>query len=113
MASMVELRARLGANVRERRRQLGVSQHELGLRAEVHPGAISPLELGRTLPRIEAFIRLSGALEARPSDLTAGILWTPAEAVVVPGDFEVPDDPELAAQAARLRQASAGGRRRR
>lgn len=108
-----ELRARLGINMRECRMRLGISQHELGFRAEVHPNAISPLELGQTLPRIETFIRLAGALEARPNDLVAGIIWTPAEAVVVPGDFEVPSDPELAAEAAKLREASSRARRRR
>lgn len=107
-----DLRARLGVNVRACRRRLGISQHELGFRAEVHPNAISPLELGQKLPQIETFIRLVGALEARPNELVAGILWTPAVAVVTPGDFDVPSDPELAAEAARLREASARGRRR-
>lgn len=107
-----DLRARLGVNVRACRKRLDISQHELGFRAEVHPNAISPLELGQTLPQIETFIRLAGALEARPNDLVAGILWTPAEAVLTPGDFEVPNDPELAVEAARLREASASGRRR-
>lgn len=107
-----KLRARLGVNVRTCRKRLGISQHELGFRAEVHPNAISPLELGQKLPQIETFIRLVGALEATPDDVVAGILWTPAEAVVTPGDFEVPSDPELAAEAARLREASVGGGRR-
>lgn len=107
-----ELRARLGINMRECRRRLGISQHELGFRAETHPNAISPLELGQTLPRIETFIRLAGALEVTPNDLTAGILWTPAEAVVVTGDFDVPSDPALAEEAAALRKASPGWRRR-
>jgi transcriptional regulator with XRE-family HTH domain len=107
-----ELRARLGANVRECRRRLGISQEELGHRAETHPTVISPLELGQRLPCIETFIRFAGALKVAPNDLVAGILWTPAEAVVVPGDFEVPDDPALAAEAAALREASAARRRR-
>jgi transcriptional regulator with XRE-family HTH domain len=107
------LRAKLGVNVRDCRKRLGISQHDLGFRAEVHPNAISPLELGQTMPQIETFIRLAGALEATPNDLVAGILWTPAEAVVVPGDFDVPSDPELAAEAAKLREASAPGKRRR
>lgn len=99
-----ELQARLGVNMRECRKRLGISQHELGFRAETHPNAISPLELGQTLPRIETFIRLTGALEVTPNDLIAGIVWTPAEAIVTPGDFEVPSDPELAAEAAALRK---------
>lgn len=107
-----ELRARLGMNMRKARKQLSISQHELGFRAEVHPAAISPLELGEVLPKIETFIRLAGALEVTPGDLTAGILWLPPKRTVVPGNFEVPSDPARAAEAAALREASPGRRRR-
>lgn len=107
-----ELRARLGMNMREHRERLGISQHEAGFRAEVHPNAISPMELGQTMPRIETFIRVAGALETTPGDLTAGIIWTPAEVVMVPGDFQVPNDPKLAAKAAALREAKPRRRRK-
>jgi hypothetical protein len=71
------------------------------------------MELGQKLPRIDTFIRLVGALEVTPNELTAGIVWTPAEATITPGGFEVPDDPELAAEIAALRaSAPARGRRR-
>jgi transcriptional regulator with XRE-family HTH domain len=106
-----ELRARLGINLRECRRRLGISQYEVSFRAETHMNAISALELGKRLPRIDTFIRLAGALEATPSELTAGILWTPAEQVVVPGGFEAPEDAELAAEVAALRKAARRGRR--
>ena len=104
LLSAEQVQRRLGQNVREHRERLGISQLELGFRAETHPKAISPLELGRTLPRIETFIRLAGALEVRADELSAGILWTPAEALVVPGEFDVPSDPGLSAQAAALRR---------
>lgn len=107
-----ELRARLGMNMRKHRERLGISQHELGYRAEVHPAAISPMELGKTMPRIETFIRVAGALEATPGELAAGIVWTPAKVVMVSGDFQVPSDPDLAAKAAALREASPRPRRR-
>jgi transcriptional regulator with XRE-family HTH domain len=113
MQSADQLQRRLGQNVRERREALAISQHELGFRAETHPNAISPLELGHTLPRIETFIRLAGALEVTADELSAGILWTPGEAVVLPGDFEVPSDPELAAQAEALREVRPTRRRHR
>jgi transcriptional regulator with XRE-family HTH domain len=100
-----ELRERLGGNLRECRQRLGISQHELAFRAATHITAISPLELGQKLPRVDTFIRLAGALEAVPNDLVAGILWTPAEPIVTPGGFEIPDDPELAAEVAALREA--------
>lgn len=109
-----ELRARLGANIRECRERLGISQHEFAFRAETHVTAISPLELGQKLPRIDTFIRLAGALKVTPNELTAGIDWTPAEQVVVPGGFEVPSDPALSAEVASLREAGLHkkGRRR-
>ncbi len=107
-----ELRARLGMNMRKHRERLGISQHEVGYRAEVHHNAISPMELGQTMPRIETFIRVAGALRATPGELTAGIIWTPAEVVMVPGDFQVPSDPELAAKAAALREEKPRRRRK-
>ena len=106
-----ELRARFGLNLSECRKCLGISQHEVSFRAETHMNAISALETGKRLVRIDTFIRLAGALEATPSELTAGILWTPAEQVVVPGGFEAPEDAELAAEVAALRKAARRGRR--
>jgi len=106
-----ELRARLGINMRKCRGRLGISQHEVAFRAETHHTLISPLELGQTLPHIDTFIRLAGALEATPDELTAGIIWTPAEPIVVPGTFEVPTDPALAAEVAALRKKPRGRHR--
>lgn len=100
-----ELRERLGANLRECRKRLGISQEEVSFRAETHATAISALELGERVPRIDTFIRVAGALEATPNELTTGILWTPAEAIVVPGGFEVPEDPALATEVAALKGA--------
>lgn len=109
-----ELRERFGVNLRECRKRLGISQWELSFRAETGLGAVSPMELGQKLPRIDTFIRMAGAVEATPNELTAGILWSPAEAIITPGGFEVPDDPELAAEIAALREsAPARGRRHR
>ena len=102
--STEELRERFGSNLRACRKRLGISQEGLSSRAETHPKMISGLELGARLPRIDTFIRLAGALEATPNELTAGILWVPAEEVVSPGGFEVPDDPALAAEVASLRE---------
>lgn len=106
-----ELRERLGANLRAHRERLGISQEEVSIRAETHRNSVSALELGRKLPRIDSFIRLAGALEATPSELTAGILWMPAEAIVVSGGFEVPEDAALAAEVAGLRERTLRGRR--
>ncbi len=99
-----ELRERLGANLRECRKRLGISQEEVSFRAETHATVISALELGERVPRIDTFVRVAGALEAAPGELTSGIVWTPAEAVVVPGGFEVLEDSALAAEVAALRE---------
>jgi transcriptional regulator with XRE-family HTH domain len=99
-----ELRSRLGINLRTHREGLGISQHEVARRAKIGIASISPLERGETMPRIDSFIRLAGALEAEPNDLTAGVLWRPAEKIITPGGFEVPPDPELEAEVAALRE---------
>ena len=100
-----QLRAKFGENLRHCRERLGISQHELAFRAEAHIGSISPLERGERLPRITTFLKIAGAVEATPDELTVGILWTPARATVLPGGFEVPDHPALVAEAALLREA--------
>lgn len=107
-----ELRERLGINLRECRARLGISQHEVSFRSETGLASVSPIELGRKLPRIDTFIRLAGALEVTPNELTAGIVWMPAERVVTPGGFEVPTDPALAAEVAALREAGPGRRKK-
>ena len=104
------LRSRLGTNVRKHRKRLGISQEEFGFRAEIHPTAVSLLELGQTLPYIQTFIRVAGALGVATDDLTAGILWTPPEKIVTPGVFEVPDDPDLTAEVAALRAQATPGK---
>ncbi len=106
LPSTDELRERLAINIKSRRERLGISQDELAHRAEIHYSSLWPLESGRQLPRIDSFIRLVGALGVNPNDLTAGIIWLPAEGIVVPGGFEVPDDPELAAEVAALRAST-------
>lgn len=108
-----EVKARFGINLRERRRHLGISQHELSLRAETHMTAVSALELGQRLPRVDTVIRMAGALEATPNELIEGIVWTPAERILAPGGFEAADDPDLDAEVAALREAVRQGRRSR
>jgi transcriptional regulator with XRE-family HTH domain len=101
-----ELKERFGGNVREHRKRLGISQYELAFRAEISHPSISLIELGKKLPRIDTVIRLAGALGAKPSELAAGITWVPAEVVATPGSFDVPEDPELAAEVEELRRVT-------
>jgi transcriptional regulator with XRE-family HTH domain len=107
-----ELRERFGVNLRECRKRLGISQHELSFRSEMALTSISLLELGKKQPRIDSFIRLAGALEVTPNVLAAGIHWMPGEVVATPGSFDVPEDPKLAAEVAALRSTAAGRGRR-
>lgn len=103
-----ELRARFGINLREARLRLGdVSQEELAFRAGLSRTMVSPFEQGKRMPRIDSVIRLAGAAETTPNELVTGIHWTPNEVVVVEaGGFVVPDDPDLTAEVAALREES-------
>lgn len=108
-----ELRQRLGANVRRHPKRLGISQEEFAFRADMHPTAVSQLEIGQTLPFVHTCIRVAGGLGVTADDLTAGILWTPPETIIAPGGFEVPDDPDLTAEVVALRAQATPGKRRR
>jgi transcriptional regulator with XRE-family HTH domain len=99
-----EMKERFGVNLRECRKRVGISQHELSFRAEMGLNSVSLLELGTKQPRIDTFIRLAGALGVTPNEL--------AEVVATPGSFDVPDDPKLAAEIAALRSTAAGRGRR-
>jgi transcriptional regulator with XRE-family HTH domain len=105
------MKERFGVNLRECRKRLGVSQHELSFRAEMGLNSVSLLELGTKQPRIDTFIRLAGALGVTPNELAAGIQWMPAEVVATPGSFDVPDDPKLEIDAGYKVQFEVEGRR--
>lgn len=102
-----EMCKRFGMNLRRCRERLGISQEELGFRIGAHPSTVGPFERGKKLPMIERFIRLTGSLEVMPNELVEGIAWTPGEAIVTPGGFDVPDDPAVAAELATLRASTA------
>jgi transcriptional regulator with XRE-family HTH domain len=107
-----EMKERFGVNLRECRKRLGISQHELSFRAEMGLNSVSLLELGTRQPRIDTFICLASSLGVTPSELAVGIQWMPAEVVATPGSFDVPADPELAAEVAAMRSAAPGRGRR-
>lgn len=66
-------------NVLIHRRRAGLSQEELGFRAEVHRTEIGQLERGHRLPRIDTVVKVAGALGVDTAVLLAGMLWTPGE----------------------------------
>jgi transcriptional regulator with XRE-family HTH domain len=72
---------RFASNLRQLRRERGLSQEDLSWRSQVHRTQISLLEGGHRLPRFLTLIKLAGALDATPNDLTEGITWDPIVAV--------------------------------
>jgi transcriptional regulator with XRE-family HTH domain len=69
---------RFGQNLRRARQLAGLSQEELGERAELHRTEVGRLERGDRIPRIDTLLRLAGAMAIPPAELVDGIDWTPA-----------------------------------
>jgi transcriptional regulator with XRE-family HTH domain len=65
---------RFAENLVIHRQRAGLSQEELGFRADLHRTEISALEQGRE-PKMATIIKLAGTLEVTPNDLLAGIEW--------------------------------------
>jgi transcriptional regulator with XRE-family HTH domain len=63
----------LGEVVRTLRREQGLSQGDLGVKAELHPTWISHIESGRVNPTFANLTRLSEGLGIRLSELIARI----------------------------------------
>jgi transcriptional regulator with XRE-family HTH domain len=85
---------RFGANLRRIRNRSGLSQEQLGRRADLHRTAIGLLEKGARTPRIDTLLKLAQGLPAEIDDLLEGITWEPGDAS--PGQFtlssELPSD---------------------
>lgn len=79
----------LGNNIARLRREAGLSQEDLAIRASVHRTEISQLERGLRLARIDTLIKLAGSLGSSPAELLDGIRWEPGEHR--PGYFARPD----------------------
>jgi transcriptional regulator with XRE-family HTH domain len=92
MAETRQLAERFGANLLSCRDRAGVSQEELGFRADLHRTEIGMLERGIRLPRIDTLLKLAGALEVEPSDLLDRIGW--CAGAVSRGRFRVREDAE-------------------
>jgi transcriptional regulator with XRE-family HTH domain len=71
MAPRTEPQPGLGRAIRQLRTERGLSQEELGLRAEIHPTWISHLESGRNNPAWGSVRRIAAALGVRLSELAA------------------------------------------
>lgn len=62
----------MAANMRERRRALGISQEELAHRADVDRTYISAIERAVYAVSIDVLARLANALGVAPADLLSG-----------------------------------------
>ena len=65
--------ALLGKEIARLRKGIGLSQEELGFRAEVHRTYISQLERGLKSPTLSMILKLSRALKASASKLVATV----------------------------------------
>lgn len=63
----------LGKEIARLRKRIGLSQEELGFRAEVHRTYISQLERGLKSPTLNMILKLSRALKASASKLVATV----------------------------------------
>ena len=73
MAPRNEPQPGLGKAIKELRHEKGLSQEELGLRAEIHPTWISHIESGRNNPAWGSVRRIAAALEIPLSDLVVRV----------------------------------------
>ena len=61
----------LGEAIREERRRLGWSQEELSEHAHLNRSYVTDLENGRRTPNLDTLLRVSKALDMKPSRLVA------------------------------------------
>jgi transcriptional regulator with XRE-family HTH domain len=66
-------RDKFAKNLRAERKALGISQEELGDRADLHRTEISLLERAERDPRLATIVRLAHGLEIPASRLLSGI----------------------------------------
>ncbi len=81
---------RLGLNIARARRQAGLSQEELGVRASLHRTAIGQLERGERVARSDTLVKIAGSLGIGVGILMEGLTWTPGGTVL--GSFSPPDE---------------------
>lgn len=61
-----------GRNVARRRRLAGLSQEQLGDRAEMARSEVAAIERGLRLPRLDTILKMSAGLEASACELLTG-----------------------------------------
>jgi len=69
---------RIGRNIRPIRRAADLSQEACAEWAGIHKTSISLYETGLRMPKMEALLRLAGALKVEPGVLFEGVRWVPS-----------------------------------
>lgn len=72
---------RFGRNLAAARERAGMTQEELGFRADLHRTAVGQLERGERTARLDTYVKLLGALEMEPCELLGGLYWERARLV--------------------------------
>jgi len=67
--TMPSLKQALSSNIKRLRKEQGISQEKLALKADVDRSYMSQLERCLANPSIDAILRISNALEVAPSEL--------------------------------------------
>ena len=80
---------RFASNLLVARKRAGLSQEEVGFRAELHRTEIGMLERAERIPRLDTLARVAGAVGVDTCELTKGIVWTPSSREV--GRYDVSD----------------------
>lgn len=74
----MDFATRFGHNLARCRERAGITQEELGMRAELHRTAVGQLERGERVARTDTLVKLVGSLGIRPEDLLEGLEWEPS-----------------------------------
>ena len=74
----MDFATRFGHNLARCRDRAGLSQEELGMRAELHRTAVGQLERGQRIARADTLVKLAGSLDITPEDLLEGLAWEPS-----------------------------------
>ncbi|WP_083254941.1 helix-turn-helix domain-containing protein [Amycolatopsis orientalis] len=69
----------LGARIRARRGELGISQENLDARTGVHWSYLGQVERGQRNPSLRNILRIAAGLEMDPGDLMRGMPAPPSE----------------------------------
>lgn len=70
---------RFAENLVTTRKRVGLSQEQLGFRADLHRTEIGMLERGIRVARIDTLVKLAGGLGVTPNELLDGLDWQPGQ----------------------------------